>query len=60
MITAYCSGSKPLELPDLSAIDRLPDDAVWIDMVDPSREEEANIERLLGLEVPTREDMKDI
>lgn len=60
MITAYCSDSKPLELPDLSAAARLPENAVWIDMVDPSREEEANIERLLGLEVPTREDMKDI
>ena len=60
MITAYCSDQKPLELPDLSAADRLPDDAVWIDMIDPSREEEAGIERLLGLEVPTREDMKDI
>jgi magnesium transporter len=38
----------------------LPENAIWIDMVDPTREEEANIERLLGLEVPTREDMKDI
>jgi magnesium transporter len=60
LITAYCSDSKPLQLPDLSAADRLPDNAIWIDMVDPTREEEANIERLLGLEVPTREDMKDI
>ncbi|ENN88981.1 Magnesium and cobalt transport protein CorA [Rhizobium freirei PRF 81] len=60
MITAYCSDSRPLELPDLSVAARLPDNAVWIDMVEPSREEEANIERLLGLEVPTREDMKDI
>lgn len=38
----------------------LPRNAVWIDMVEPTREEEAQIERLLGLEVPTREDMKDI
>ncbi|WFU09654.1 magnesium transporter CorA family protein [Rhizobium sp. CB3090] len=60
MITAYCSDCKPLELADLSTIAQLPDNAIWIDMVEPSREEETNIERLLGLEVPTREDMKDI
>ena len=60
MITAYCSDCTSLELADLSTLARLPDNAVWIDMVEPSREEETNIERLLGLEVPTREDMKDI
>ncbi|AYG58257.1 magnesium/cobalt transporter CorA [Rhizobium jaguaris] len=60
MITAYSSDCKSLELADLSSIARLSENAVWIDMVEPSREEEANIERLLGLEVPTREDMKDI
>ncbi|HEX8048390.1 magnesium transporter CorA family protein [Rhizobium sp.] len=60
MITAYCSDCTSLELANLSTLAQLPDNAVWIDMVEPSREEETNIERLLGLEVPTREDMKDI
>jgi magnesium transporter len=34
--------------------------AVWVDLNQPSRDEEALIERVLGLEVPTRDEMKDI
>jgi magnesium transporter len=33
---------------------------VWIDMVNPDRAEDAFIEKALGIEVPTREDLKDI
>jgi magnesium transporter len=39
---------------------RLPKEAVWVDLLSPSREEEALVERLLGLAVPTREDMVEI
>ncbi|MET0968147.1 MAG: CorA family divalent cation transporter, partial [Tardiphaga sp.] len=42
---------------DLSA---LPDDAVWIDMVKPSPAEDKAVERLAGVEIPTREDMQEI
>ncbi len=35
-------------------------DAVWIDLLSPTREEETSLERLLGLELPTREDMEEI
>jgi magnesium transporter len=34
--------------------------AVWIDLVNPSSEEERDIERLVGLQVPTREEMSEI
>lgn len=34
--------------------------AVWVDLVEPTHEEEAQIERLLGIEVPTRDELKDI
>jgi magnesium transporter len=34
--------------------------AVWIDLVNPSSEEERDIERLIGLQVPTREEMSEI
>src|SRR4051794_15260857 len=34
--------------------------AVWIDLVNPSLEEEARAERLLGVGIPTREEMAEI
>ena len=42
---------------DLSA---LPENAVWIDMVRPTPEEDKAVERLAGIAVPTREDMQEI
>ena len=33
---------------------------VWIDMISPSTEEEKLVERLIGFNVPTREDMQEI
>ncbi|MGO4437651.1 magnesium transporter CorA family protein [Rhizobium sp. RAF56] len=60
MITAYRSNCKSIEITDLSGATSVPDDIVWIDMVEPGREEEAFIEGLLGVDLPTREDLKDI
>ena len=39
---------------------RLPADAVWVELVEPTREEELLVERELGLFLPTREDMQEI
>ena len=38
----------------------LSDDTVWIDLLEPSREEELAVERALGVELPTREEMAEI
>ncbi|MBI1404536.1 MAG: magnesium transporter [Caulobacter sp.] len=38
----------------------LSDEVVWIDMINPGREEERLIEAQLGLDLPTREDMAEI
>lgn len=34
--------------------------AVWADMLDPTRDEEAKIEKWIGTDVPTREEMEEI
>ncbi len=34
--------------------------AAWIDLISPTREEEAELETLLGIEFPTREEMEEI
>ena len=38
----------------------IPPGATWIDLCEPTREEEQLVERMLGLDVPTREEMKEI
>ena len=34
--------------------------AVWIDLIEPTREEERLVEQLIGTNVPTREEMQEI
>ncbi|OWO91780.1 magnesium transporter [Rhizobium esperanzae] len=60
MITAYLSNCKSVEIRDLAQPVSFPEDVVWIDMIEPSREEELYVEKVLGIEVPTRDDLKDI
>ena len=43
--------------PDLAA---LPQNAVWIDMIKPTADEDRAVEGLAGIAVPTREDMQEI
>ncbi|MDU1668780.1 MAG: magnesium transporter CorA family protein, partial [Bradyrhizobium sp.] len=38
----------------------LPDNAVWVDLVNPSSAEDRAVEQLAGIAVPTREDMQEI
>ena len=38
----------------------LPDNAVWIDLLNPTVEEDRAVERLAGIAIPTREDMQEI
>lgn len=58
MITAYRSRNARLEPLDL-ARDSL-QDAVWIDLLTPTRDEEDAVETALGIDIPTREDMQEI
>ena len=60
VITAYCSNCRSVEIRDLSHPASFPEDVVWIDMIEPSRDEELYVEKVLGIEVPTRDDLKDI
>src|SRR6185437_2785087 len=39
---------------------KIPDGATWIDLEEPTREEEQLVEDCLGLEVPTAEEMAEI
>ena len=39
---------------------RIPDDATWIDLEEPTHEEDKLVEQCVGVQVPTREDMAEI
>jgi magnesium transporter len=38
----------------------IPADVLWIDLLNPTREEEQAVEQYLGIEIPTREEMLEI
>lgn len=39
---------------------KIPSDATWIDLENPTRDEEALVERCLGVDIPTRSDLEEI
>ena len=38
---------------------KIPEEAIWLDLLEPTQDEEKLVERELGIEVPTREEMKE-
>jgi magnesium transporter len=60
MITAYLPQGGQLQRIELTPTSTLPDGVVWIDLFEPSQAEEKAIESLLGMELPTREEMQEI
>jgi magnesium transporter len=61
MLHAYYLEEGQLKRADLTGTEQeLPQRTVWLDLLQPSAEEESAIERALGVEVPTREEMKEI
>jgi magnesium transporter len=57
MIRAYACGENALSLADRSAID---DGWIWLDLFNPTPEEEQLLESRLGIDIPTQEEMREI
>ncbi len=64
LVTYAASGGRLLRLDKTPARAAEPDTSVpppvWIDMLRPTQSEAAEVEALLGIDVPTREDMDEI
>jgi magnesium transporter len=60
MITAYRSNGEAISLSLADKLATLPADLIWLDLNCPTRDEDAYAEALTGIEVPTRQDLKDI
>ncbi len=60
MLKILRRGGKSLETITATKGWRLPADTVWVELVEPSRQEELNVEAAVGLNLPTREEMAEI
>jgi magnesium transporter len=60
MLSVYVPTGSALERIPLEAGAPLPEEAVWIDLVTPTVQEDKLVEGLLGIAVPTREEMQEI
>src|SRR4029079_17089228 len=60
MLTAYVPNGSSLERRPVNPGQTPPDAAVWIDLVSPAPPEDKQVEQLLGVAVPTREEMQEI
>ena len=60
MLSVYIQRGNTLERATVDPAAPLPDDTVWIDLVTPTVQEDRLVEQLLGIAVPTREEMQEI
>ncbi|MGY3616855.1 magnesium transporter CorA family protein [Bradyrhizobium sp. USDA 10063] len=60
MLSVFVPADFALKKVISTEVAALPENAVWIDMVRPTPEEDRAVERLAGIAVPTREDMQEI
>lgn len=60
MITAYIRNNGMLNPQIIDPGGMIPEDAVWIDCLEPTKEEERFVDEALGLDVPTEEEMQEI
>ncbi|MBB5747351.1 magnesium transporter CorA family protein [Brevundimonas variabilis] len=61
MIRVYCRGNQAcLDTTGDPANWTLPADAIWVDLIHPTPEEDRAVERALHLSIPTREEMSEL
>ncbi len=60
MLRVFVPSAQGLAAISLDATLKLPPTAMWIDLLEPTLEEEHAVESMLGIDIPTREEMKDI
>jgi magnesium transporter len=60
MLNVFAPGPSGLTRVELSPDGSVPADAVWIDLLEPKADEEKQVEAALNIDVPTREEMREI
>lgn len=60
MISGFLLDGTGLHRREIASGDAVPDGALWIDLLEPDTDEEQRVEARLGIDVPTREEMREI
>jgi magnesium transporter len=60
MLTVYAGDSVRLTRVACAPSEHLPDNTVWLDLLNPTVEEAAQVASRLGIELPSHEDMQEI
>lgn len=60
MLSAYVPSGAALAKVDIAPGQPVPEAAVWIDLVSPAPDEDRTVEALVGIAIPTREEMQEI
>lgn len=60
MLSVYVPRGAVLERVSVAEDGQIPETSVWIDMVTPTQAEDKLVERLVGVSIPTREEMQEI
>src|SRR5215470_14764901 len=60
MFSVFVPCESSLKKATIEDLSKLPETAVWIDLVNPTTAEDRAVERLAGIAIPTREDMQEI
>ena len=60
MLSVYCLAPTGLKRIERDPEAPLPEEAVWLDLLEPTTDEERLVEHRLGLDIPTREEMREI
>ena len=60
MLTVYVPRGSTLEPVALAAGEEIPETAVWLDLINPTPEEDRLVEQRVGVGIPTREEMQEI
>lgn len=62
MIRLYRAGCAACESVEIDVVGpwTMPADTLWIDLIEPTREEDIAVEKALGIAIPTREEMSEL
>ena len=60
MLSAYVAKGNSLQQVPVERGSTVPAEAIWIDLVNPANGEDKLVEHLVGIAVPTREEMQEI
>jgi len=60
MLNVFAAQPQGLKRMEVSTEAPPPADALWLDLLEPTLDEERRVETALGVDVPTREEMKEI